>query len=131
MKRTAIKRTPMKPWRRPVADRVPPEVADAAWLRDKGCVPAQLGAPGLCRDAFRNVHAWNDRSRLTIEHVRDHAAMGAPRAKSDLAHMLWGCAGHTVQSWELAHKQQLREWLDRPVRSVAPDPDFEERWNGS
>lgn len=129
LRKTPLRRkSPPKQWRRPASDKVDPAVADAVFARDRGCVPAQLGAPGPCRNAFQQVHAWDDRSQLTLEHVREAAAMGAPRAKSDMAHMVVACSGHGVQGWELANKDKLREWLHRPVRRITLDRTFEDRW---
>ena len=82
-------------------DPVTPEVALAVLERDAGCVAVRLGAdPATCG------------GRLTLDHVRDHAAMGAPRAASDMAHLVALCEEHHLWSgWATSHKPQLREYL--------------------
>ena len=95
-------------------DRVTPAVADYVFRRDRGCVAAQLGYVHTCADRWGNPHAWDDRSRLTLEHVQDGGtgSMGL-RAKSDRHHLVAICARAGVQSWELSHKDELRAYLAR------------------
>lgn len=84
-------------------DPVTHEVALAVLSRDAGCVAVALGAsPATCK------------GRLTLDHVRDHAAMGAPRAPSDMAHLVALCEEHHLWSgWATSHKPELREYLRR------------------
>jgi hypothetical protein len=82
-------------------DPVTPDVAMAVLNRDAGCVAVTLGAsPATCR------------GRLTLDHVRDHAAMGAPRAPSDVRHLVALCEEHHLWSgWATSHKPALRAYL--------------------
>jgi hypothetical protein len=82
-------------------DPVTPDVAMAVLNRDAGCVAVTLGAaPATCR------------GRLTLDHVRDHAAMGAPRAPSDVRHLVALCEEHHLWSgWATSHKPDLRAYL--------------------
>jgi hypothetical protein len=89
---------------------VKPEVAEAVFARDLavagGCVPRYLGAPGPCADRWGEVHLPN--VRLTLNHVREHS--GGKR-RSEVRWLVSGCWRHNVQGWELAHVQQLRDYL--------------------
>ena len=71
--------------------------------RDRGCVPARLGAPDPCQ------------GRMTIEHVRDRdkPATGK-RAPSDKWHTVWACLHHNG-TWCLtsAAKDLERGYLER------------------
>jgi hypothetical protein len=83
------------------SDPVTSDVALAVLNRDAGCVAVILGAsPATCK------------GRLTLDHVRDHAAMGAKRAPSDPQHLVSLCEEHHLWSgWATSHKPQLREYL--------------------
>jgi hypothetical protein len=87
--------------RYPYRDVVTPDVALAVLTRDQGCVAVKLGAsPAACR------------GRITLDHVRDHAAMGGRRAPSDAAHLVSICAGHHLENgWATSHRPELREYL--------------------
>lgn len=82
-------------------DPVTPEVALYVLRRDSGCVAVTLGeSPETCR------------GRLTLDHVRDHAAMGGRRAPSDALHLVSLCVYHHLESgWATSHKPALREYL--------------------
>lgn len=86
------------------------DVATAVILRDMnvagGCVPKYLGAPGPCRDQWGTEH--DPRERLTFGHVREHS--GGQR-RSEVRWLVLACYGHGVQSWELAHVEELRGYL--------------------
>jgi len=101
MKRTPLRRTPMKPYRRKAEDRVPDWLYGYLYARDRGCVPARLGAPDPCD------------GRLTIEHVKSESMVGK-RAPSDKFHTLIACLGHNT-GWCLtsAAKQAERDYLSR------------------
>lgn len=87
-------------------DLVTHAVALEVLQRDQGCVAPRLGGD-----------AADCRGRLTLDHVRDHAAMGGRRAPSDPGHLVSLCEGHHLQNgWATSHKPALREYL----RSVAP-----------
>jgi hypothetical protein len=105
MKRSALLRRNEKarPWRRKESDRVPDWLPGYLQARDRGCVPAKLGAPDPCD------------GRLTIEHVRDRdKPMTGKRAPSDKWHTVLACLGHNG-GWCLlsASKELEREYLER------------------
>ena len=96
MKRTALRR---KARRSDIPDWLPGYLR----ARDRGCVPARLGAPDPCSGP------------LTIEHVRDwdKPSVGK-RAPSDKWHTLMACLGHNT-GWCLTSeaKQLERDYLAR------------------
>jgi hypothetical protein len=101
LRKVGLRRTPMK--RRPRPSDVPDWLPGYLRARDRGCVPARLGAPDPCQ------------GRLTIEHVRDRdkASVGK-RAPSDKWHTLMACLFHNG-TWCLtsAAKELEREYLSR------------------
>lgn len=105
MMRSQLRRTRKRPWSRKPEDRVPDWLPGYLLGRDRGCIPATLGA-GACS------------GRLTIEHVKDHAMTGK-RAPSDPQHTLLACLGHNL-GWCLtsAAKQLEREYLLRVERAA-------------
>lgn len=83
-------------------DPVTHEVALYVFRRDGWtCVAVTLGeSPETCR------------GRLTLDHVRDHAAMGGRRAPSDALHLVSLCLYHHLESgWATSHKPALRTYL--------------------
>jgi hypothetical protein len=93
-------------------DRVTPETALEVFTRDDdGCVAVLLGAdPGACG------------GRLTLDHVKDQPAVGAPRVKradkhryrapSDKHHLVSMCANHHLENgWATSHRPELRAYL--------------------
>lgn len=66
-----------------MTDRVSPELAAAAFLRDQGCVAPRLG--GSAHDCF---------GRNRIEHVKAEPRMGK-RAEPLLSRLVTLCEGHT------------------------------------
>lgn len=82
-------------------DPVTADVALHVLNRDAGCVAVVLGeSPAECG------------GRLTLDHVRDHAAMGGRRAPSDAAHLVAVCERHHLWTgWATSHKPELREYL--------------------
>lgn len=81
-------------------DPVTHDVALAVLRRDAGCVAVTLGEdPSTCG------------GRLTLDHVRDHAAMGGRRAPSDKRHLVSVCWHHHLDGWATSHKPELREYL--------------------
>ena len=101
--------------------RVTAQVAAEVFARDLriagGCVPKYLGAPGPCRDRWGNVVRPDARPILTIGHVREHS--GGQR-RSVPRWLISSCWGHGVQSWELSHVAELREYLAEVEASDAP-----------
>lgn len=65
-------------------DRVSPSVAVFVLNRDQGCVAPRLGGSFL--DCF---------GRNRLEHVQDGGGRMGRRAKSDPAHLVTLCEGHT------------------------------------
>ena len=84
-------------------DNVTADVALHVLTRDSGCVAVTLGAsPADCR------------GRLTLDHVRDRAAMGGKRAPSDARHLVAVCEAHHLwNGWVTSHKPELRLYLAR------------------
>jgi hypothetical protein len=93
-----MKRTPLRPSRG--RDPVTPEVALTVLRRDSGCVAVSLGEPPS-----------DCGGRLTLDHVRDHAAMGGRRAPSDPAHLISLCWHHHLDGWATSHRPALRLYL--------------------
>jgi hypothetical protein len=85
-------------------DPVTPALRLALLMRDGGCVAPRLD-PSLLELCS---------GRLTLDHVREHAAMGGRRAPSDMAHMVVICENHHLYSgWATSHRPLLREYLTR------------------
>jgi hypothetical protein len=84
-------------------DPVTSDVALAVLRRDAGCVAVTLGAdPAGCG------------GRLTLDHVREHAAMGGRRAPSDAEHLVSLCEQHHLWTgWATSHRPELRAYLRR------------------
>jgi hypothetical protein len=95
LRKVGLRRTPMK--RKPRPSDVPDWLPGYLRARDRGCVPARLGAPDPCQ------------GRLTIEHVRDR-----DKASVDKWHTLMACLFHNG-TWCLtsAAKELEREYLLR------------------
>ena len=96
------------------------EIWAAVWYRDGGCIavqPDKVGAANVaatpCADQWGREWPFDSPRGKTYEHVREEAAMGAPKAPSDLAHGVIVCWRHGVQAWELAHKDVERAYLAR------------------
>ena len=93
-------------------DPVTPALFAALLTRDGGCLAPRLDATaGLCRDRWGRPVAWNAEHALTVEHVHPGYGLMGIRAPSALGSCVLLCAGHGVQSWELAHKGLLRDYL--------------------
>ena len=94
LRRTPLRRTALKPWRRKEADKVPAWLPGYLLARDRTCVPARLGAPDPCS------------GRMTIEHVKTDSMMGK-RAPSDQWHTVIACLGHNTGWCLLAASKAL------------------------
>lgn len=80
-------------------DPVTPEVREAVFARDRGCIAPRLGATDPCSGAW------------TLDHVKDQPRMGV-RAPSDAAHLVVVCAHHHLWTgWATSHRPELREYL--------------------
>lgn len=126
-----MKRTALKPWRRPVPDFVTPQLVAYLDARDGRCiVPKVDSAAGSCF------------GRRTIEHVRDRLPdptlkRGRLRAPSDPRHTVNVCVGHI--EWSKTHraKELEREWIrskegerdhDGIAAAVPSDRRADEAW---
>jgi hypothetical protein len=99
------------------------EMTALRWLvfhRDGGCIavdPDKVGAEHVvdtpCGNQYGYDHRSDDLLQMTLEHVREFAAMGAPKAPDEPWHCVTLCRKHGVQAWELSHKDQERAYLAR------------------
>ncbi len=107
-------RRPMRTWRRPKDDQVTPELVGALLGRQDGLCIAAIIEPAARGDCA---------GRLTVEHTREHAAMGAPRAPSTERWTVLACEWHHIRSgWITAHKPEIRSWLaDRSAEEGLED----------
>jgi hypothetical protein len=88
-------------------DPVRPETALDVFARDGGCVAVTLGEdPSTCH------------GRLTLDHIHEQMGVGKRRAKSDRAHLVALCEGHTERGakagrqWNTANRPALRAYLE-------------------
>jgi 5-methylcytosine-specific restriction endonuclease McrA len=88
-----MKRSPMRRWHRPEADKVTPELRAAVIARDGVCFLSRLNRLHVCRDKWGNEQRPDE--NLTVDHVKDEAGMGK-RAPSDLRHLVAMCYGANV-----------------------------------
>jgi hypothetical protein len=87
---------------------VTPELVGELHGRDGGCVAPMLGT-----DQEGASEGELCSGRLTVEHVRDFAAMGGARAPSDRRHTVLLCEWHHLRSgWATSHKAELRAYLE-------------------
>lgn len=117
LRRTGLRRTPIRRWFRPEADKVSPSLHAYILNRDRICFAARIDPTHLCRDEFGNRHAPDDRKYLRLDHVKDSAQMGGPRAPSDRRHLLALCGDANNNGWASAHRNQERIYL----AEVEPD----------
>jgi hypothetical protein len=80
-----LRRTPLRS--RPQRDPVTRETRDAVLRRDGICVLALYEREHICRNRWGREHAPTDVAELTVEHVKNHSAMGQ-RAPSDPEHLV-------------------------------------------
>ena len=99
MKRTPLRRSAIRRWKRPDADKVPDWLFGYLLGRDKGCKAPELGATDPCF------------GRLTIEHVKFESRAGK-RAESVPERTLILCLGHN-NGWAMyaASKEAERKYL--------------------
>ncbi len=123
MKRTALRRVPMKPWRRNDADKVTPEDRDAVYRRDQGCVANILGAADTCRDQWGTPLILQGRytpALLELDHIREYAMVGK-RGKSEPRWMVLLCPWHHRLGnppWATSNREAIRDYLARTGESV-------------
>ena len=87
-------------------DPVTPDLREAVFARDRGCVAPRLGATDPCSGAW------------TLDHVKDQPRMGV-RAPSDLAHLATLCERHHLwTSWATSNRPALREYLAREAQAL-------------
>ena len=101
MKRTPLRRTPMRPYRRKAKDKVTPAVANYVLARDFGCVAVVLDMEGKCG------------GRLELDHV-DNAGLGK-RGPSTPDNLVTLCSLHHRMKTENAPawRPLLRAYLAR------------------
>jgi hypothetical protein len=81
------------------------------------CVAAKLERGHVCQDQWGEEHSPDDLDRLTLEHVKDAAAMGV-KSPTDEAHCVALCFdANAVTMWGSANRQRLRDYL-AGVRSM-------------
>ena len=93
-------------------DPVTPELREQILERDGWCVLAKIDPDHQCRDAWGVPHHPADRSKLTLEHVKDQLRMGL-RAPSDPAHLIALCGGANVAVPSKADREAFRQYLRR------------------
>lgn len=115
-----MKRTPLlrrRLWRPPSQgpreDRVTPELMEALWRRDKGCVAAQVAQGHECKDRFGNWIRSNDRTPglITPEHFWPDYARKGDRAPSDLGHTVLLCAYTNINAPSKVLREKFRAWV--------------------
>ena len=112
MKRVALLRRRLyRPPRRPEADKVTPELVEALWRRDGGCVAAQITQGHQCTDRWGIPHAWNRRDLVTVEHFWPDYARKGDRAPSDLDHTVLLCAGTNIGGPGKVMREKFRDWV--------------------
>lgn len=106
IRRTPLRRSRPKPWFRAEEDKVTPEQAQATFARDKACVLWLMDSGHSCRDRFGVPHAPDDMRRMTIEHVKEHSAMGV-RGKL----LVTMCGSGNVGVPSKAQRDWIRDYL--------------------
>lgn len=113
MKRSPLRRSRPKAWRRADADRVTP--ADHAYViaRDR-CVAAALGASDRCRDTWGNLFDPHKRpDLLEVDHIREAPMLG----KRGMSHVRWmagACPWHHRLGnppWMTSNRAAVRAYL--------------------
>ena len=104
--------------RKPRKDPVTPELRDLILDRDGWCVLAKIDDTHQCRDTWGVPHHPADRSKLTLEHVKDSLRMGL-RAPSDARHLVALCAGANTGVPSKAEREAFRAYLARVNEDAA------------
>jgi hypothetical protein len=86
------------------------------FARDKGCVAAKLDRGHQCATRFRQPHSSTDLSKMTIDHVKEHARMGVRAESDDPRRMVTLCGFANNEGWASAHRKEERAYL----RGVEP-----------
>lgn len=110
VRRTSLRRSRMKPWRRDEDDKVTPELHAYILDRDRMCIGARYDETHQCMTRFREPHAPDDRRKLSLDHVHD-AAMTGQRAKSDKYHLVAACGWANNEGWCSANRDLERQYL--------------------
>lgn len=105
VRRSPLRRSTPRPWRRAASDKVDPGEAQYVLRRDNGCIAPRVDpASGTCA------------GRITLDHVKDDPRMG-DRAQSDRFHLVSVCQGHSEDGrkagyqWNTANRTLERQWL--------------------
>lgn len=94
-------------------NRLLPQLRLQVFALDGGCVAPRI-----------DPHAGPCSGRLTLEHVRPNAAMGAPKVH-EIRWLATLCQGHTEPGmkagrvWNLSHKPELRAYLRQRMEEAA------------
>lgn len=110
MRRTPLlrKRRLYRSWVRPEEDKVTPELVAIVLKRDGPCLAVKLGEPAS--------DCWGP---TTYEHVHEGYGKKGVRAKSDPAHLVALCCGHTEPGMKAGfqwnthsdNRAKVRDWL--------------------
>ena len=108
LRRTPLKRSRPKPWFRAEEDKVTAAQVRHTLERDRACVLWLMDSGHNCRDRFGNRHAPDALNRMTIEHVKEHSAMGI-RGKL----LVTMCGAGNVGVPSKVQRDWIREYLRR------------------
>lgn len=92
-----------------IRDRVTPELVEALWARDLGCVLSFLQAGHVCTNKWGDVIDWQN-AGITVEHVKPQLRMGV-RARSILAETVLLCAGSNIGVPSKAQRALIRDYI--------------------
>jgi hypothetical protein len=113
-----LKRSPLirkrrlyRVWHRPDDDKITPELMEALWRRDKGCVLFQIEPGHECHDKWGNPHGPDRRDLITPEHFWEDYAVKGKRAPSDLAHTVLLCAFVIINAPSAVRREAFRDWV--------------------
>lgn len=104
--------------RKPRRDPVTPELRAFILDRDGFCVAAKIDSDHQCRDTWGMPHHPADKSKLSIEHVKDQLRMGL-RAPSDRFHLIALCGGANVSVPSKEQRAAFRAYLARVNEEAA------------
>lgn len=91
-------------------DAVTPGDRDEVLRRDRFCFLFRLDDSHECRDTWGTPHSPFDRSKLTLDHVKQRLMLGR-RAPSDPAHMVAMCGAGNVRVPSKDVRAAQREYL--------------------
>ena len=96
---------------------VSPELHAAVLKRDGACFLYTLDKRHRCQDTFNRVHAADDLSKLTVDHVNmEPGGIRGKRAPDDEQHMVAMCGAGNIMS--LPRHDPFNSGLTRKVREA-------------